>query len=268
MNFALHKVASAAAVVLSANLAWAAPITIDVVANPKLLSPNFISLNFGPDTIGLVNASSSKVNALDPSMVNSTFKPNGKYVNLSVGGMGLKALSLNDVTGVIQSLQYGGGFKLSANDDDFTTTGGSLSVSNLRLDLVEKRIYASLNGANGVGSLDNIDLWHIDAITGTTVLPKNSWIPYLDGGGRSDLSDTPFDTSLSGLRFTNQGYALWSQSMGYTSTGKGAFNTVTDFGTITTSAVPEPSIYALFMLGMTGLGLLAARRCAPSKSSS
>jgi PEP-CTERM motif-containing protein len=262
MKVTLHKVAATAALVLSANLAWAAPITIDTVANPKLLGPNYISLSFGSTFVRALNIiSNTSVSALDPASVNGPRRPsNGKLISLSIEGMDLRALSVDDETGGILGLQYGGGFRLSATDDDLTTTGGSLSVSNLKLDLVNKQISGSIEGGNGVGSVDNIALWDVATIGGATVLPLNSWRPYADGSGRSDLSDATFDTRLSGLTITRQGFDLWSQSMGYNSLGKDGLATITNFGTITTSAVPEPGSSALAIFGLSALGVAARRR--------
>jgi PEP-CTERM motif-containing protein len=173
--------------------------------------------------------------------------------------MRLQALSFDDTAGSILSVQYAGGFQLVPEDENFTT-GGSLAITNLRLDLVEKRIYASVLGANGVGSLDNVALWTTGSISGTTVVPSESLIHLADGSGRVILDATLFDTRFSGIKLTDQGTALWKQSMGYVELGPKALESVTSFGDITTSAVPEPSAYALLMGGMMVLSGLAIRR--------
>jgi PEP-CTERM motif-containing protein len=266
MNFTLHKVATTLAVAMSAHLAWAAPVTIDTVAHSKLLSSNFIALDFSPAVLRMMDKMAGTT-AIEPASLKSTRRLDRlsqPYTSMSVDGMNLRSLSLDDDTGAILALQYGGGFRVEFSTDGFFSGPTPyLEISNLRLDLVGKQISASLVGLEGRD--EDVVLWEVDTITGTTMLPMNSWLPYADSSGRSSLSDTAFEARLSGLKMTPQGLALWKREMWG---GEDLLLSITDFGTITTSAVPEPSSYALFILGMTGLGLVVARRRAPSKSSS
>jgi len=124
---------------------------------------------------------------------------------------------------------------------------------------------------------------NITSITGTvTVTP-----PGVDGGAITDLLTTPlpypspsdplwgwsFSNTTDGVIFDGDGilFAFGANNIGniYNTDGVNYFSadlpggelrTIGDVGTLTISAVPEPSTWAMMILGFVGVGFVAYRR--------
>ena len=126
------------------------------------------------------------------------------------------------------------------------STGGSLTISNLRVDLATLSVFADITGAKGVGS-QNLALWGITSHTssGTVVTAPDAIVGAV--------------ATINSLSLTVDGYNAFAQSLGLTKFGKDALAAATTFGTITT-AVPEPSGWALAVAGMAGIGMMKRRR--------
>mgnify|MGYP003346979831 FL=1 len=263
MKFALKHLALAASLV-SVGLASAQATTIATSGSVTDSGYTFSALSgtgtlsFSSTLIGALNAGGIQVSQVNPAIVTTTTTTSGKYKTVSA------AAPVTSLTGAVSGSTFGvtqvataGGALQTAVDDGFTTTGGSLSITNLMVDLSSKKVFATLIGANGVGTVNNLYLWDIGSLTGAT------------SQGLVDGTNT-FSNTLSGLKINSNAFNLFSQALGLTAAGNNALSTVTDFGTITstisfnakaaTAAVPEPSTYALMGLGLAAVGMVARRR--------
>lgn len=212
------------------------------------------SLVFSRSLIGALNAGGVQLAQANPATLTVTVGSTGKYTSASA------AAPIQSVTGEFDGttvsvfgVASAGGALLTTEDDDFTTTGGSLSLTNLRVDLPTNRIYASMVGGNGVGTINNLHLWNVSAISGQTSFTAVEGL-------------TTVANEVTGLTITADAFTLFSKSLGLTEAGDAAMAKVSDFGKISSSisvratAVPEPSTYALMGLGLAGIGLAARRR--------
>jgi hypothetical protein len=163
-----------------------------------------------------------------------------------------------DITGDIlsvYSVRTAGGALQIAESDDLTNTGGTLALTNLRVDLVDKRVYADMEGANGVGLKPQVHLWNFARIAGPTTLTVER---------ANELYGVASATNeITGLQITGEAFGYFTQSLGLLEDGVSALSKVTDFGRINsniTIGVPEPSTYALMGMGLFVLGMTARRR--------
>jgi hypothetical protein len=251
MKFAFKSIVAAAAFV-AAGVASAANVTVAVggTYNGLKLDSGSGALSFSTTLIGALNASGTVVSAVAPATADIVLNAKGTaYKSVSVAAPFVSLVADTATNSVVAALTTGGALQ-TTEDDGFTNTGGSLSITNINADLVAKKVFVTLTGANGVGTLNNFYLWDIGTIGGSTTLAAGTTT-----------------TTLSGLSITTAGFNAFSTSLGLTTAGKNALSTVTDFGTITSTvvastvpSVPEPSTYALMGLGLVGISLVARRR--------
>lgn len=207
-------------------------------------------LSFSPSLLAIINAGSMDLSPVSPASVTVTKSTNGRYRAASMDAPIQSGTAAFDGTTVsLNSVSAAGGALLTAEDDgDFVTKGGSLSLTNLRIDLDTKRVYVSMVGANGVGTIDNLHMWNVSAVSGQTSFAAYSGVNTLTN-------------EFTGLAITGEAFNLMSASLGLTETGRYAMATITSFGKISTvvRAVPEPSAPLLAGLGLA-LMALASRR--------
>jgi len=264
MKMTLKTLAAAAAFV-AAGVANAGTITLP--AGGSVSDSNFDfsglsgsgTLTFSSTLIGALNAGGVQVAQVDPAIVTTTTTTptSSKYKTVTAAApvTSLNA-SFNGTSLAVNTVGTAGGALQTAVDDGFTTTGGSLAITNLKVDLNAKKVFATLVGANGVGTINNLDLWDIATVSGATSFTVPA------GGGVLTSTNT-----LSGLKINANAFSLFSQALGLTAAGNNALATVTDFGSISSSisltatpAVPEPSTYLMMVAGLAAVGMTARRR--------
>ena len=262
MKFAIKSIVAAVAFV-AVGAASAAPLTLAVGGSVTSMGWTVSdltgtgALSFSASLIGALNAGGVQVAGIDPAVVAVTMKAKPKdyqYKTISIGAP-VQSLSgtFDGTTVSISGVGTVGGAMQTATADDFTTTGGYLGITNLRVDLGSKKVFADLNGDNGLGVVNNVEMWDITTITGAT--------SFLAVEGTSVSVN-----QLSGLKINAPAFAMFSQALGLTVDGENALRGVTDFGTInstisvTATAVPEASSYAMLFAGLMVVGAVARRR--------
>lgn len=267
MKFALKSIVAAAAFVAFGVAHAGATLTLPVngsVTDQGWTVSNLSGsgkLAFSSALVGALNSGGITVTAVAPAISDIVTRTNGQYKSVAAAApVTSLSGSFDGTTLSISSVGTAGGALQTAlvDPEGFASTGGSLSITNLRVDLGAKKVFARLEGGNGVGVVDNLYLWDIANITGPTSFAA---VPGV----------TTSVNSLTGLSINAPAFDLFAKSLGLTAAGIAALQTVTDFGKIdstisvtatamATPAIPEPSTYALMGLGLVGMSLVARRR--------
>jgi len=263
MKFAFKSLAIAAAFV-AAGAANAASLTLDVGGSVTDQGWTVSGLN-GSGTLAF---SGTLLGALELGEVTITpvqpveLTQNG-YVSVEAKA-GITSLSgtFDGTTVAVQSVSTAGGAKQSLGAND-VGSGGFVSITNLRVDLVNNDVYATLDGGNGVGVVNDLKLWHITTVDGPTSVAAQE--------GSITVTHT-----LSGLKIYDAAFNLFTQAAGLNEdlgipSLAGVNDDALGYGSITSTitvtaakvpAIPDPSTYALMGLGLVGMSLVARRRAA------
>jgi hypothetical protein len=215
------------------------------------------NLVFSTALVGALNSASAEVVAVAPATVVAPTNARGFYTAISAAAP-IQSLtgSFDGSTVSISGVGTTGGANITTVADGFTNTGGSLSITNLRVDLTTSHVFATLVGGNGVGTINNFDLWSFASLTGATSFAAVT--------GPTTSVNTLTGLALSGAT----AFSTFSQALGLTQAGINAMSAITDYGSISSSitvtaarapSVPEPSTYLLMGLGLVGI-MAASKR--------
>lgn len=231
------------------------------------------ALSFAQRLNGTVNTLRAGLSAVPDATLDVSTRTNPVTLAVNFTSVAVKS-SISSLTAVLdgssiklQEVGTRGGVLLTTPVKNGTTNGsGSLSISNLRIDLTTQIIHADIVGANGVGTLNDHALWRYDTISGPTEFTIDS-----NGSFPMALSAT---TTLSGLFLVDSLdiYNVFQKALNLTVVGRAAFDAVNNrsfsggvgFGSITLttsiSAVPEPSACVLIGIGLFGVVLSGRHR--------
>lgn len=249
MKFAIKSIVAAAAFV-AAGMANAAIINVPTDGSTITSGVTVTgsgALSFHVDLLAALDVGQVEVTGYGAATSTVVKDVDGFYTEATASAP-MTSLMMDTATGIIQSAATTGGATQTSPAIKKISTGGTLTVTDLNVDMANKKVFATIIGANGVGTLNNFYLWDIATITGATTFA---------GAGT-------YNTKLSGLSITTAGFNTFVQALGLLTTGKNALAGVTDYGvinsTIIAKAVPEPSTYALMALGLVGMAVVARRR--------
>jgi len=192
------------------------------------------------------------------------------------------SVALDNATGQITSISNVGSVQIKGARISGTLAGGIATISNLRFDLVNKSVVADLSGVrSAVGTIPSASynlpgatLWTFASITGPRGVPVDALMStnpaeavaaagfdLIDGGSFAST------LTISGLSLSSAGYGFLVDALGLGTTGRNAVSGVGQQGSIQTrlvfsTAVPEPSTYALLGVGLVGICVGLRRRVA------
>jgi hypothetical protein len=262
------------ALVLGATASQAALVTATAGSSDLGLSGQAtLGLTQSQSFVGLLNATNTTVSS--PNLViQAVINPrNNGYTTLALKGMPVTALAVDTSDSSLHGVQLGGSFTFTTLDDGFTNTGGSLTISKLRVDLDTKKVFGTLIGGNGVGTLDDVNVFNTStaaysplSISGVIPLPGEPGYGTILPGSSVLLDGLALD--FGQLALSDYGRFLWLRSLGYTGAGTIALDgaSASGFGRLSTPGVPEPGTWALMGLGLVGVAAAARRRQAISSS--
>lgn len=149
-----------------------------------------------------------------------------------------------DGTEAIDSISFEGGWSWTIPNPGLGGGPGTLTMTNLRVDIPSNTIYADLEGAG--------------VVSGPTPLLRFASISISPLTG--NLQDgTSFEAIISGLAWRPEGVSALTQSLALSAFGANVLGRLSWIGSLRVGPIPEPSTWALAALGLSA-ALAAARK--------
>lgn len=243
--------------------------------NPVYVTPSLVStLQFSKPFMAIMTDAASSLSVTGPSTMLETVDPRRPWdrswsINSPVMTMNLRGGEPSDIIDAGTT----GGFTLSLAQDPggFISTGGSLTLSHLSINLAQRLIYADMAADHGIGELKHQAIWTFANVTGTTSLDEQPGalgaMGMNDCPGGCNLGELPnFKFTLSGLSLTNGVMDVYARSLGLTANGIVALGSITNQGSLTISGVPESSTLLMMTMGLLGLGWQGKRQRAQARA--
>lgn len=254
MKFAFKSIVAAAAFVAAG--AASAATTVNVggnVSDSLTFTGGSGTLVFSTGLLSALNVGSVGVTQYGDASVTITRKASGSYASVSAAAP--MTAVIMDGSNIVGARTLGGATQTSPVKEDISD-GGFISVYNLEVDAVAKRVYADIKGGNGVGDLTRYHLWDITTITGDgAVTGPGSVVQTFGGLKMNDTAMNMFNTALALLPTGADALASVNTKVD----GFGKIESIHNFAAAT-PAVPEPSTYLLMGLGLVGISMVARRR--------
>lgn len=159
-----------------------------------------------------------------------------------------------DEAGEVLSLTASGGFQLTSS----TVPGAKVELSNITLDLASQIVYADAVTQSWSNAL-------LGNYTGQTISHLALYSGTISGQTNIVAGDGEISGSLNNLTLTSTAIPALGNALGVPTTIQNLLFPTLNFGNTTlqgsfTPAVPEPSTWALSLLGVMGLTVATRRR--------
>lgn len=231
----------------------------------------------GSGLLGLTDTAKLSASAQYPGDVAAPKDSDGFYNSVTAGSL-VTGATLDVATHTLTGFTTSGGFTLTAPVIKSVSSGGSLTISDLSVDLQARTIKGNIVGGNGVGSQGNVTLWQIGEIDARSAVVGHNTCPNLPYGGCDYFGAEGFDridisVKLPELSLTLDGATAVRKSLGLFLLGTSALNAALMDETTSLNlvahfevppgfnltAVPEPGTFALMGLGLGLIGLFGPR---------